>query len=250
MDKRILEIENLSVAYKDKTIIKILSISFFYGYSYAIIGSSGAGKSTLLRAIDGLLARNARKEGNIIFEGEELIDYSNIRGKRISFLLQDPKNQFNPTYTIGKQIERAITFVDKTLNKKERRELALKALESSGLNQSVYDQYPHQLSGGMLQRANLAIAFVEKASLVLLDEPTIGLDVELQDILIDSLIKDQRERKATLIYITHSLEVASKADYIIVMKDGKIVEKESSKNLLENPKEEFTKRLIKARCYD
>ncbi len=246
MNENILEIINLTVAYDDSEILSKLSISFLYGKSYALIGASGTGKSTLLKAIDSLLSETATINGDILFRGNKINAYNTIRGKEITFLLQDPKNQFNPVYTIGTQLNFSQYLQNPNIKRTLREERTKLALKEAGLDLGIYSLYPHQLSGGMLQRASLAIALLEKAPLVLLDEPTSGLDSNLEVMLLDNLLK----MHSTLIYITHSLTAARKADYIVVLNNGKLVEQGKADDIINNPKEEYTKALIKASCYD
>ena len=249
MEKKILEIKNICVSYDGHNVLKNITLEFERGKSYALVGPSGAGKSTLLKAIDGLLPPNATFTGDVLLEGKRIENYDNIRGKEIFFLLQDPKNQFNPTYKIGKQLERAIKL-NQNINHRAIKKKAMLALEKAGLSNEVYNLYPHQISGGMLQRANLAIEITKKAPLVLLDEPTSGLDVELQDMLLYALIEEQKERNGTLVYVTHNFEDALKADCIVVLDNGIIEQEGESKYVFCNPKSQYMEKAIKADCYD
>ena len=250
MNAPILETRNLSVYYNTTQILKDINLKLYPNSSYALIGPSGEGKSTLLKAIDGLLNNKAKISGDILFKGNEVNDFSSLRKNYITYLLQDPRNQFNPVYTIGKQIERALSYSLRNKDKQYIKTQALSYLKEAGLEESVFKKYPGELSGGMLQRANLAIALGQKKPIMMLDEPTQGLDPELEDALIDRLIKDQKNREATMLYITHSLKSASKAEWIIVLKDMSIVEIGESKKVLSNPKHSYTSSLLEASRYD
>ena len=250
MNAPILETRNLSVYYNTTHILNDINLKFYPGFSYALIGPSGEGKSTLLKAIDGLLNNNATITGTILYNGNAIDDFSSLRKKYITYLLQDPKKQFNPVYTIGKQIARAISYSLDKNDKEYIKELALSSLKEAGLDEDIFNKYPSKLSGGMLQRANIAIALGQRRPVMMLDEPTQGLDPELEDTLIDRLLKDQRDRESTMIYITHSLKSAAKADWIIVLKDMSIVEIGESKAILSNPKNGYTSSLLEASRYD
>lgn len=250
MKDYILDVENLFVEYGTTHILRGISIGFESGRSYAIIGESGAGKTTLLRAIDGLLPRSAKVSGDILLYNRKISSYKDIRGRIISYLMQDPRNQFNPTFTIGRQVERAIGLSGKKIKKDDKKKAALDAMKDAGLDDKTYNLYPHQMSGGMLQRANIAIALVEKAPIILLDEPTSGLDIGLQQMIINRLLEENKNRNATLIFITHSIQSARKADYTIAMENGMVVEQERSERLFGSPSSEYVKALIKASNYD
>lgn len=245
MDMPILDVRNLYVSYGNNNIIQGLNLSFRKGKSYAILGPSGEGKSTLLKAIDGLIPSS----GDIIFNGKSIVSFEEFRSKYVCFLLQDPKNQFNPVYKIGSQLNRAQHIADRKLDRKTRKERTIEALSRSGLDKNAYNLYPHQMSGGMLQRANLAIALLSNKDLILLDEPTLGLDKDLEELLIERLLDIVKENNTTLIFITHSFDIAKKADCIAILKDGKIIEENDSKELISNPRENYTKMLIRANCY-
>lgn len=247
MDKAFLEIRDLSISYRTKPALKGFSYSFDKGSCYAILGASGSGKTTLIKAIDFLLPDYAMRTGAVLLNSTEITE-SNIkdmRGCDISYIVQDPLSYFNPVYTLYQQLDRASFLLDRTMAKSKRREISKGALRFAGLDLADGELYPHEASGGMLSRAEVAIAYIEKASVILLDEPTAGLDEKTEKLVLSSLRKLARDNSSILIYITHSIEaVRGYSDECIIMKDGAIVESGITKDVLSNPQSEYGKLLI------
>ncbi|RLI42603.1 ABC transporter ATP-binding protein, partial [Candidatus Bathyarchaeota archaeon] len=201
------------------------------GSSLAVVGESGCGKSSMAYAILRILPRNVHSySGKIIFDGVNLMDLtdeemrSKIRWRKISMVFQGAMNTLNPVIKVGDQIIEPL-LIHAGYKKEEALREAREAVKNVGLPEYVLDRYPHELSGGMKQRAVIAMALLMKPRLVILDEPTSALDV-LTQANIMNLLKDLKEReRLSYIFITHDLALASElADYVAVMYAGKIAE--------------------------
>jgi peptide/nickel transport system ATP-binding protein len=219
---------------------------------FAIVGESGCGKSALALSIMNLHNKAYTKvEGNIFFNDKDLLSLSvselnKIRGKDIGMIFQDPLTALNPLMKVGAQIEETLSF-HTSLSKYERKRRAIELLNDVGIQQPelTYDQFPHELSGGMRQRAMIAIALACKPSLVIADEPTTALDVTIQAQILDLLKKLQKEMKSGIILITHDLGVvAEMADKVAVMYGGQIVETADTLELFNNPLHPYTRSLF------
>jgi peptide/nickel transport system ATP-binding protein len=219
---------------------------------FAIVGESGCGKSALALSIMNLHNTAYTKvEGSIYFKDKDLLslnvnELNKIRGKDIGMIFQDPLTALNPLMKIGAQIEETLTF-HTSLSKKEKEARALELLKDVGIQspELTYDQLPHELSGGMRQRAMIAIALACKPSLVIADEPTTALDVTIQAQILDLLKKLQKEMKSGIILITHDLGVvAEMADKVAVMYGGQIVEIADTYELFASPMHPYTRSLF------
>lgn len=214
--------------------VRDVSFSIKQGEIVGIVGESGCGKSVTAQSV---LKLNPEppgffgKDSSIKYKGEEIITKSDkemrkIRGKEIGFIFQDPMTSLNPTMRVGAQIEE-IFVGDKEVSKQEKKKRAIEILELVGISdaQRRYNQYPHELSGGMKQRIMIAIALVGNPSIVIADEPTTSLDVTIEAQILD-LLQELRERLGiSIIIITHDLGVIAKlCDRVLVMYGGKIVE--------------------------
>lgn len=244
-----IETRKLNVHYMDFPVLNDVDIFLQERKSYAIIGPSGEGKSTLLKTLDGLLPEHTTVTGDILYNGMSVDDFQKLRRERITYLLQDPMNQFNPVYTIGKQLLRAQEYTKEAISKEDRKERAISALKEMGLDESVYNLFPEELSGGMLQRVNIAIALLQAKPIVFLDEPTQGLEESLEKELIEKLIQENIEKNGILVYVTHSIRVAEKSDYIYCIKDGTVVEEGKTEDILNCPKSKFMQSLLEDSVY-
>jgi len=226
-----------------------------------VVGESGCGKSvtalSILRLIQtppGKIETGEilyRQNGNVIDltklnpEGREI---RSIRGNEIAMIFQEPMTSLNPVYTIGNQIMEAITLHQR-LRKKEARNKAIEMLHAAGLPspEQHINEYPHQLSGGMRQRAMIAMALSCNPSLLIADEPTTALDVTIQAQVLDLMNNLRTEFKAAILFITHDLGViAAMADDVVVMYLGKIVEGSTVRNIFHNPRHPYTQGLMKS----
>lgn len=248
----VLEVKDLSVAFGSETVVKNLSFSVGAGESLAIIGESGSGKSTTARAILRLLDKtNARVSGEVFnSEGKELLGLSeqsfrSLRGRSIGFIPQDPGNSFNPVRTIGSQAREAAALLP-NLSKEEQKAKILDAFDSVGLPDPlrVYDSYPHELSGGMLQRALIGVTILPEPEIIIADEPTSALDVTVSRRILDLLSELQRKTNIALVLITHDLAIAAERTHsVVVLKSGEIQESGSTAEIFSNPSSSYTKLL-------
>ena len=254
----LLNIENLSIGFtkrrKTNTVVDHISLEVKKGEILGIVGESGSGKTMTALAVMGLLPVSAKiLSGGIHFLGNNLLAMEEkklrrLRGPEISMVFQDSMTSFNPLLTIGDQVEEMLRLHSK-YTKEECKALTLEALTEVGLSEphEIYHRYPHQLSGGMRQRAMIAMAMVAGPKLVIADEPTTALDVTTQGKIL-KLLKEMNDKHGTsIILISHDLRVIqSICGRAIVMKDGKIVESGMAKELFAHPNTEYTKQLVAA----
>ncbi len=256
IEKELLRITNLITSFRINgqyfAAVDDVSISVRKNEVFAIVGESGCGKSALALSIMNLHNKAYTKvEGNICFNDMDLLslsvnDLNKIRGKEIGMIFQDPLTALNPLMKIGAQIEETLSF-HTSLSKKEKQKRAMELLNDVGIQspELTYNQFPHELSGGMRQRAMIAIALACKPSLVIADEPTTALDVTIQAQILDLLKKLQKEMKSGIILITHDLGVvAEMSDRVAVMYGGQIVETADTYELFTNPLHPYTRSLL------
>ncbi|MDH2327398.1 ABC transporter ATP-binding protein [Cereibacter sp. SYSU M97828] len=227
----LLRVDGLSVAYGPNEVVRDVGFELGRGKSLALIGESGSGKSTIARAVLRLLPPQGRATGKIAFRGQEVLSlperrFRPLRGKAIGFVPQDPGNALNPVRTIGAQAEEAAALLDER-DPRIRRALILDTFAQVGLDnpQRVYDSYPHQLSGGMLQRVLIGLAVLPRPALLVADEPTSALDVTIQKRILDLLSRLRQDLDISLLLITHDLAIAAeRTDAILVLKGGEVQE--------------------------
>ena len=224
------------------------------GSILGLVGESGSGKSVTSLSVMQLIERNknTRISGNILFNGQDLMQKSEkemqkIRGDSISMIFQEPSASINPVFTIGHQISESI-MLHKGKTKSEARELATELLRQVGIPSPSerYDCYPHQMSGGMLQRVMIAMALACDLELLIADEPTTALDVTIQSQILRLMKELQAEKNMTILLITHDMGVvAEMADFVAVMYLGQIVEKAPVKELFAHPLHPYTNGLLR-----
>jgi len=232
----LLEVKNLSVHFPtDDGLVKAVdgvSFSLLPGETLGVVGESGSGKSVSFLTVMGLInAKQAIIEGEILFEGQDLLtipadEMRNVRGEKISMIFQDPMTSLHPYYKVGDQIAEAVR-VHQRVSKQEAHEQAVEMLRRVGIPRpdERADQYPHEFSGGMRQRAMIAMALSLNPDLLIADEPTTALDVTVQAQILDLLDRLKQEFNAAIVIVTHDLGVvAEHCDHIQVMYAGKIVE--------------------------
>lgn len=256
----LIEIDNLSTYfYTEAGAVKAVndvSLRVREGETVCIVGESGCGKSVTAMSIMGLVEGPSGKVagGSIRFDGKDLLrmgkaDLRTVRGNEIAMIFQEPMSSLNPVLTIGKQIMEPL-MEHQGLSKKAARERAIELIELVGISRpaQIVDAYPHELSGGMLQRIMIAIAISCNPKLLIADEPTTALDVTIQAQILDLLRKFRDESNMSIMLITHDLGVvAEMADYVIVMYSGKIVEEGEVTELFANPKHPYTQGLLKSK---
>ncbi|MFJ4684514.1 ABC transporter ATP-binding protein [Streptomyces sp. NPDC088789] len=225
-----------------------LSFDVERGRTLGIVGESGSGKSVTNLTVLGLHnPRSTTVDGEIVLDGKELVTASEkelekLRGNKMAMIFQDPLTALSPYYTVGRQLSEP--FMKHTgASKKEAKERAVQMLEKVGIPQPKvrFDDYPHQFSGGMRQRAMIAMALMCDPDLLIADEPTTALDVTVQAQILDLLKDLQQEFGSAIIFITHDLGVISQvADDLLVMYAGRAVERGSVKEVLRTPKHPYT----------
>lgn len=229
-----------------------ISLSINPGEMVGLVGESGSGKSVTAMCISGLLdKKSAEIGGSITLVGEEIFNCSEkqmvgLQGDEISVVFQEPMTAMNPVMRIGPQVEESLRTHTK-LSKAERKARALEAMAEADLPdpERLYDKYPHELSGGMLQRVMIAAAIINRPQLLLADEPTTALDVTVQAQIIELLKKLNRETGMAILFISHDLNVVRKlCTRVAVMQRGHIVENGDIDEVFSNPKHEYTKNLI------
>ena len=250
-----LEIKDLTIQYgENNTVVENFSLTMQKGEIISIVGESGSGKSTVLRSIiGGLLGQGKIISGDIIFNGKSLLNLSNnewreLRGKVISMISQDCGATLNPIRKIGSQYIEYIN-AHTNLNKTEADEKALFMLEKVRLPEvrNIMNSYPYELSGGMKQRVGIAMALTFEPELVLADEPTSALDVTTQAQIVKQMMELRDEFHTGIIIVTHNMGVAAyMADKIVVMQNGVVVDSGTREEVINNPKSDYTKKLLKA----
>lgn len=258
-EELMLKLRNLKVIFPNAMgVVKAvegIDLDIRKGECVALVGESGCGKSVTSLAIMKLLNSPPAlmHVDELCVDGIELKDYSNkkmqdVRGKKISMIFQDAMSALNPVMTVGRQIQE-VFLTQKGISKKEAKERAIKALELVGIPEPArrYNDFPHQLSGGMRQRVLIAMAFACSPELIIADEPTTALDVTVQAQVLDVLKRMQKSHNTSLLLITHDLSiVANMADTICVMYCGKIVEKSPAYDLFKAPYHPYTRGLLGA----
>ncbi|WP_262105191.1 ABC transporter ATP-binding protein [Arthrobacter sp. Marseille-P9274] len=254
----LLEIRNLAVdfrtTYGEVSAVKDASFSLAEGQTLAIVGESGSGKSTTAMAAIGLLPRNGGvSSGSILFDGEELVGMPEqrmrrIRGRQIGLVPQDPMSNLNPVTRIGTQVAETL-LVHGMATPRNVEAKVVEALEAAGLPDARERarQYPHEFSGGMRQRALIAIGLACRPRLLIADEPTSALDVTVQRTILDQIDRMTEELGTAVLLITHDLGLAAeRAEQLVVMHRGMVVETGPAEQLLEDPRHPYTRSLVKA----
>ncbi|QLL07143.1 dipeptide ABC transporter ATP-binding protein [Mycobacterium vicinigordonae] len=250
--KPLLSVEGLQVSFGDQPAVCGMSFSVLAGQTVAVVGESGSGKSTAAAAILGLLAPGGRvTAGRIVFDGRDITSASersmrSIRGSQIGYVPQDPMTNLNPVWKVGFQIREALRA---NTDRRDLRQRAVELLAEAGMRDPAKQagRYPHQLSGGMCQRALIAIGLAGRPRLLIADEPTSALDVTVQRQVLDHLQKLTEELGTALLLITHDLALAAeRAESVVVVHRGVVVESGAAQAILGDPRHEYTRRLVAA----
>ena len=257
MSTPLLEVKNLKTQFRvdEGTFNAVDNVSFRLeeGRSLAIVGESGCGKSVTSLSIMGLVQNPGKIiDGQILFRGKNLLKFSDeelreVRGNDVAMIFQEPMTSLNPVFTIGDQIDEAIIQHNSKLSKADVKARTIQILKTVGIPapEKRYDEYPHQLSGGMRQRVMIAIAISCNPQLLIADEPTTALDVTIQAQILDLIRKLQKEYKAGLILITHDLGVvAEMCQDVVVMYAGRIIEYGTIEDIFYRPKHPYTRGLL------
>lgn len=252
-----LEVKNLKVhflnAAPDRFAVDGASFTVGEGEIVGLVGESGSGKTVTAMAISGLLPRRKTEyTGEIWLDGVDLLhsDRETMRrmqGNTIGVIFQEPMSAFDPIMPIGRQVEESLLIHHPEMTPGARRSAALRALADAELDEPeiVYAKYPHELSGGMLQRAMIAAAVIHSPRLLLADEPTTALDVTIQGQILDLLKKINKTKKTSILFISHNMNVIRKlSERVLVMYRGRIVEEGSVEEVFLHPKDAYTQRLI------
>ena len=254
----ILKVENLNVTltYRktSKKLVENVNFEVHPGECLGILGESGSGKSMTVKSILGLLDKNFHVSGSAVFDGHDLLKESKeelrrLRGSRITMVLQNPMTCFDPLYRIGNQMSE--TFATHTTwNAQEIRSHCLKILNQMQIlnGEEVLQKYPHQLSGGMLQRIMIGIAMALQPELLIADEPTTAIDAITQYEILEEFIRIKKSKNTAMLLITHDLGAISKvADRILVMNSGHIVDSGNFEHIRNHAQDPYTRLLIEKR---
>ncbi|MCG6116056.1 MAG: ABC transporter ATP-binding protein [Mesorhizobium sp.] len=257
MTTPLLEIRELSVAFAGRhgdafEAVSGVDLTVNAGELHGVVGESGSGKSVTMLAVMGLLSPGARLSGSIKLDGRELVGLSDrqmrkIRGLRIGYIFQDPMTALNPLLTIGDQIAEAVRIHKPQVSRSQARERAVELLRlvSIPMPEERATQYPHEFSGGMRQRAVIAMAMANEPDLLIADEPTTALDVTIQAQIMELLEKLRQEKGVGIVLVTHDLGVvAGAARSLSIMYSGRVVERGLVDDVFAAPHHPYTKGLL------
>ncbi len=257
-EKHLLKVTDLNIEFHDhivpETVVFDFDLTLDEGDIVGLVGESGSGKSMSALAIAGLLSRkDMKKRGEILFEGVDLLTCErsvlrDIQGNDISVIFQEPMTSLNPVKKIGWQVEESLR-IHTDMTKEDRYQKVIQMLEDVELDnpEQVYNQYPHELSGGMRQRVMIAAAMICTPKILIADEPTTALDVTIQAQIVKLLKRINREKKTAILFISHDLSLVKQiCERVLVMQGGYIVESGLTEDIFNHPQKEYTKKLIEA----
>jgi peptide/nickel transport system ATP-binding protein len=250
----LLEVDGLSVFFGGRAAVAGISFTVNEGETLGLVGESGSGKSATSLAVLRLLPESARVEGNIRLRGTDLLGLSEEamrrhRGREIAMIFQEPMTALNPVMPIGAQIAEAVRAHDRRATRSEVRGRVLAAMQAVALPDAErrIKDYPHQFSGGQRQRILIAMAIVNRPKLLIADEPTTALDVTVQAQILQLLRSLRETYGLAMLFISHDLAVVSQvADRVAVMRQGRIIEEGTARELFTNPRQEYTRTLLAA----
>ena len=254
----LVSVRDLSIEFFDhdrpETVVHHINMDIMPGEIIGIVGESGSGKSMTALAIAGLLNRHdMKKSGSILFDKKDLLtcprdDLRSVQGNKIGMIFQEPMTSLDPVKKIGWQIEESLR-IHTDMAMSERKAKAIESMRGVGLEspEEIYNEYPHELSGGMRQRVMIAAAMICGPELLIADEPTTALDVTVQAQIIELLRKINREDHPALLFISHDLSLVKQlCSRVLVMNDGRLVEEGMIEDVYGKPQKEYTKELIAA----
>ena len=254
MCEEILRYDSVEVSFGEKVVVSDVSFSLRQGEILGLVGESGSGKSTLIKAAMGLLGTNGMvTKGDILYKGQNILDITEkekrrIRGAQIGMIFQDAGASLCPIRTIGEQIYESM-HAHRKISKSEAKSHAMELFEKLHFRDGkrVWDSYPFELSGGMNQRAGIAIAMLMNPPILFADEPTSALDVTVQRQVINEMLHLRELFGTSIIIVTHDLGVVkAMADTVLVLKDGKKVEYGEAEKVLNAPQDAYTQKLLSA----
>ena len=248
----LLTVKDLHVNFGSLAAVRGVSYEVRRGETLGIVGESGSGKSVSSMAVMGLLPKTAKIRGSVQFKGEDLLGrsdrvMSDVRGKKIAMIFQDPMTSLDPVYKIGAQIVETLRAHDRKISKQAARARALELLNIVGIPnaETRIDNFPHEFSGGMRQRVVIAIAMANDPDVIIADEPTTALDVTVQATVLEAMKAAQQETGAALVLITHDLGViAGVAERVLVMYAGRAVEIGTVDDVFYRPRMPYTVGLL------
>ncbi|HET7173755.1 MAG TPA: ABC transporter ATP-binding protein [Nocardioidaceae bacterium] len=229
-----------------------VSLELRRGETMGLVGESGCGKSTLGRGLMGLLPDGAKRDGEVIFQGRDILTLSPkaayaLRGAQVGMIFQEPLTRLNPLMRISEHFEETISQHERGISKAQLRERAIEALRMMGIPPTRYRSYPHEFSGGMRQRLMIALALVLRPAFVVADEPTTALDVLVEAQIISTLNDLRRDFDTALLLITHNLGIVAEAcDRVSVMYAGRIVESGTVSSVFGDPQHPYTRELLRS----
>lgn len=255
VEQPLLSIRNLTLEYKTRkgyvSAVNDVSFDLMAGQSMGLVGESGCGKSTIAMALLRISPDNAViRQGEILLDGQDLLKLSepemlDVRWVRISMVFQAAMNALDPVYRVGDQIMEALDRHQTKLSHDQKKQKVEELFQLVGIDAKMISRYPHEFSGGMRQRAVIAMALACDPSLIVADEPTTALDVIVQDQVLRELANIQQKMHMSMIYISHDIAViAEVADIIGIMYAGCMVEKASTRTIFQSPRHRYTKALL------
>lgn len=250
----LLRYENVTIAYSGVPVVHDVSLSLREGEILGVVGESGSGKSTLLKATMGLLpSGGAVTDGKIWYEGKNLLglseeDLRRLSGPALAMIFQNAGASFCPIRTVGAQLFEAVS-AHENISEADFREQAMSLFQRLHFEDAarILKSYPFEMSGGMMQRVGIAAAMLLNPAVLLADEPTSALDVSVQKQAVEEMLLIRDLCHTSIVIVTHNIGVVrAMADRVTVMKDGRIVESGDTRDVLENPAQEYTKKLMAA----
>ena len=254
MENKILTYDSIEISFGGKAVVHNVNFSIEPGEILGLVGESGSGKSTLIKAAMGLLGQDGLvTRGDICFMEQNILDIPEkekrkIRGAKIGMIFQDAGASLCPIRTIGDQIYESMR-AHKKVTKAQAKDRAMELFEKLNFkdSQRVWDSYPFELSGGMNQRAGIAIAMLMNPPVLFADEPTSALDVSVQRQVVNEMLNLRELFGTSIVIVTHDIGVVrAMADSVLVLKNGKTVEYGEAKMVLDHPQDPYTKKLLEA----